>query len=343
MSPDIEWRVGEDTDQEILTQTTTRPGRGQRLAWIIVITLGLGLGIFYHMLPVPIEPPVATATPTPAPAPTLPPPIDLLTASIGREAQALAHGDRQMFMALQDPADERWQQEQSDAFESWGTPVDGSLYTIVNSGTLTDDRAWAEVIQYRNAEYFRELRFYQLAPDRLSWLRMRPVQDQDFWGPISADNNSTEHFTIVARERDTFEAWWAARQFEQLYAEACNAMACWGVQPSQRYFTLALLPEYAYPSMQTDESAQRVTVTLPSPHIMGIYEQDPRSNDLGHDQRIVSYFDQFVFPWMIYNTSGGFARWSKNRDGLILVSAISNWTEAQLGHPRGNDFVGKIG
>ncbi len=337
MSPDIEWRIGEEANQEILARVTTKPRRtgAQRLVLIVMVAVGIGLGIAYHSIPEPIAPsPPAAEQLTPTPAPTLSPPLELLPDSITREARALAMGDQQMFAALQDQADQSWLREQLAAFETWGSP--SSNYTIAISGTLPNDRAWAEVIQYRNGQYFRQLRFYRLAQNRLFWLRTRPVLDMHFWGRISAEVNSTEHFAIVASERDAFEAWGMARQFEQLYAEACNGLGCWSLQPDGQFFTLVMAPEIEHASVAADDTVQHVTVTLPSPLIMGVYQPGPNYPDLGHDDRIVNYFDRFVYPWMVYTTTGGFARWSKSRDGLILVWAISNWAETRLGRAPGD-------
>ncbi len=340
MSPDIEWRIGEEADQEILARVTTKPRRAgaQRLVLIVMAAVGIGLGIAYRSIPEPSAPsPPAAEQLTPTPSPTLPPPLELLPDSIAREARALSMGDQQMFAALQDQVDQSWLREQLAAFEPWGIPPFGvALYTIAFSDTLPDDRAWAEVIQYRNGQYFRELRFYRLAQNRLFWLRTRPAQDADFWGPVTSNANSTEHFVVVTSARDAFEAWWMARQFEQLYAAACNALGCWSVQPTDRYFTLAMLPAVDRASLHADDSAQHITVTLPSPHLMGVYQPGPNYSDLGHDDRIVNYFDRFVYPWMVYTTTGGFERWSRSRDGLILVWAISNWAETRLGRAPGD-------
>ncbi len=347
MRPDIEWRVGEDAEQETVVKTSAgRRARRSFVALALAIGLGVALGIIYRSIP---EPPAQPIGPLPAPTLFVAPRATVpLSDTIAREVDALARGDRKKFMALQDPTDERWQQEQSNTFESWGTPSSADpLYTIVASGTLSNDRAWAEVLQYRNGQYYRELRFYRLSNNLLFWLRTRPVLEADFWGQPSSGIDPTEHFSIVTTDRNTFEARWVARQFEQLYAQACNALGCWGVQPADRYFTLAMLPEYSHPSMYTDASARHVTVTLPSP--MGIYQPGPRTTaDLGYDKRVVSYFDQFVYPWMVYNTSGGFERWSKNRNGLILVWAISDWVQLRLGRaprpalPRSADIANRL-
>ncbi len=335
MSPDIEWRVGEDAEQEIIARTS-RVRRSRRSLWAVIIAIGLGvsLGVIYRSIPEPPPKPIAPtlapmlpASPTSEPRPTVP-----LSNTIAREAEALARGDRQKFKALQDPVDRGWVQKQLATFESWGTPPPGEpLYTIAASETLPNERAWAEVIQYRNGQFFRQLRFYRLAENRSGWLRTPPLSDAAIWGSAPVVANPTEHFVVVSAERDTFAAWEMARQFEQLYAAACNALGCWSMQPASRYFTLAMMPDVHYASLHTDDHAQHVTVTLPSPLILGLYQSSAQNPDIEPDDRIASYFDQFVYPWMVYTLSGGFERWSRDRQGLVLVWAIGDWGQERLG------------
>jgi hypothetical protein len=175
------------------------------------------------------------------------------------------------------------------------------------------------------------MRFYRLAENRSSWLRSPPLADAAAWGTAPVNADPTEHFVVVSAERDTFAAWEMARQFEQLYADACNALGCWSAQPVGRYFTLAMTPDVTHASLYTDDRVQHVTVTLPSPLILGIYQPRVQNPDAGPDDRITAYFDRFVYPWMVYVMSGGFERWSKNRDGLILVWAIGDWAQERLG------------
>ena len=243
-------------------------------------------------------------------------------------------------MALQDSTDRSWPREQAALIsQPWDLPVPDQLfYTIVSTGTLSGNRAWAEVAQYRAGQYFRELRFYRFAPQQSRWLRTRPGNDAAVWGQMPVVANPTEHFVVLSDEREVFDAWEIARQLEQQYAAACHAIGCWGISfggthASDRYFTLALLPTYTHPSMHTDDMASHVTVTLPSPLIMGLYQADVRLPDLSPDERLNSYFDQLIYPWLIYNVSGGYERWSKSRAGLILVWAISNWGQLRQGRP----------
>ena len=66
MSPDIEWHVGEDAEQETIARTSDpHPSRRGRWAVLIAIGLGVGLGLLYRSIP---EPPAKPIAPTPAPA-----------------------------------------------------------------------------------------------------------------------------------------------------------------------------------------------------------------------------------------------------------------------------------
>ncbi len=71
MSPDIEWHIGEESDQETVVKTQSRPpSRWHKLALLMVVVLGAGLGLTYVSIPEPPPPPPAA---TPFPTVTLSP------------------------------------------------------------------------------------------------------------------------------------------------------------------------------------------------------------------------------------------------------------------------------
>src|SRR5512139_3472080 len=103
MSPDIEWRVGEEADEETIVQITTRKrSRWRKPIALTAAALGIGLGALYVSIP---EPPRPFATPTPiaTPLPLAPP----LEQTIDRETRALSNGDMRTLMGLLDPDDYR--------------------------------------------------------------------------------------------------------------------------------------------------------------------------------------------------------------------------------------------
>src|SRR5512143_572690 len=66
MSPDIEWRVGEDAEQEIVARISSAR-RSRRSLWILIIVIGLGVGLgwLYRSIPEPASRPSApTFVPT---------------------------------------------------------------------------------------------------------------------------------------------------------------------------------------------------------------------------------------------------------------------------------------
>ncbi len=68
MSPDIEWRVGEDAEQETIVKTPQRkPPRRRALAIIIAVGLGVALGVVYRSIPEPAPRPAPAVSPEPAP------------------------------------------------------------------------------------------------------------------------------------------------------------------------------------------------------------------------------------------------------------------------------------
>ena len=64
MSPDIEWHVGEDAEQETIARTSV-PRRSRRSRWAVLIAIGLGvgLGLVYRSIPEPPAKPIEPRRP----------------------------------------------------------------------------------------------------------------------------------------------------------------------------------------------------------------------------------------------------------------------------------------
>ena len=188
MSPDIEWRVGDDAEQETIAQVTSdRPSRWRRPIVLIAAALGLGLGALYTSIPEPPQPiaPPPPPAPTATPFRTPVPPAPDLAEAIDREARALASGDMPAFIGLLDPDEYDWRQEQISLFTPWGPPNGGAppsndeFYRILDTGRIDAGHAWADVIQAREGKFFRETRLYRLLDGE--WLRT-PTSDPAWWG-----------------------------------------------------------------------------------------------------------------------------------------------------------------
>ncbi len=316
MGPEFEWHVGDEIDQRaVLKAPPPHPrSRWQKIGVALAIFLGVGLGVIYVTIPEPSKRPIST----PLPAPTTPPPRTLtpLEATIDREAQALATFDLKTFVAIQDPDDPWWHKQR---FQNgyWEKPKFGPVYTIVNSGTLTLNRAWADVVQYRNGQYFRETRFYRQRGNQ--WIRARPFSD--FWSG-ELQTIRTEHFDLVFHEQDTPFVKMVADQFEQIYALTCADLGCPvnrdGSLPRTITMTLVFQPSTARLAMDWNSK----TFILPSPRIQGLYFMDLYSSLLGDNMSLLGMAYSDVPQLIARMVSGGDARWSKYRNGDLFVRTI---------------------
>ena len=342
MSPDIEWHIGDGSEQETIVKTQSKPPSRLRKFLIgVMIVLGVGLSVIYSRRPESPQLAQPTAVPTDTPEP-LPP----LAPAIEREARALASGDMDTFLAMQDPADTQWRQDRLTAFSVWGTPRnDTELFTILDSGIIQPNRAWADVIQYRDGQYFREMRFYRVDND--DWVRTQPDLSDSFWG--DEQTAQTAHFDLVYREHDADQARFVADQLEASYTHVCDELGCPEDPAAPRLLKLVMLPEFdnlipgrrqgfgqGYGGQGFSRGfglgmGQYFTVTLPSPSLAGLYYRTLDTGEPGQNAQIDSYFNRFILSQIMYLASGGFDRWGSNRDGFTFVTAVSNWERTRRG------------
>ena len=332
MSPDIEWQVGEGAEREMIVRTPQRkPPRWRGLALLLVVAIGIGLGLAYRSIP---EPPTPTLRPTSILPATLTPflvrtPTHLPSVddTIEREAQALARGDLQQFMQLQDSGDQEWlnQQSATDVFNAWGVPQTDAVYTVVESGTLSYDRVWADVIQFRNGLRFRETRFYRRQNNQ--WVRTRPVRDEAFWGDWQM--TTVGHFTVFYRTRDAFLTPLIALRLEEAYQRICRELRC-----AENSDPVVAQPVNYRVSLSAGiwTTGPEVDLALPSPHIAGLYLPDS-DTDLS-DQ--TDLFDQMIYRFLVNDLVGRIAHSyfpssSHTTSAALWAHAVSNWELARLG------------
>jgi len=335
MSPDIEWHISEESDQETIIKTTPRgPPPWRWLAIGFVMILGIGLGVFYHSIPGPPKPPTPISRLTPTalpPTPTLTP----LEAAIDREAQALATFDLKTFVAMQDPNDPWWHQYR---FQSgyWEQPEFGPLYTIVDSGTLASNRAWADIIQYRNGQYFRETRFYRSQSNQ--WMRTRPFLDLWSGKPQTV---RTTHFDLVFHAPDAPLVKIITDQFEQAYTQTCADLGCPvdrdGSLPRAMTMTLIFRPD----AEQIDMDWESNTFSLPSPRVLGLYFLDLHGSVLGDNTSVTGIAYGLVPMVVAHIASGGEERWLSSRNGDLFVVNIGYWERLRL-NMAGTDFPDEV-
>jgi hypothetical protein len=314
--PDIEWHITDETGPETVIKTPqTQPPRWRLPAVILMIGLGIGLGLAYHSIP---EPPLPRPTAVPPPHLTTLPRVE---DTIEREAQALAHGDLRAFMRVQDSADQEWLDRQSsnNVFNAWGMPQTGAIYTIVESGTLPDNRVWADVVQFRDGRRFRETRFYRQQNNQ--WVRTRPVTDEAFWG--SWQTKKMGHFSMTFRTRDVVLAPLILLRLEYAYQRICRDLRCVEhsdpVIASQFNYRVTL-------SGGIQAADQEIDLVLPSPRIAGLYL--PGSDVELSDQGMY----RFLTTDLIERIAGSYYQYpSWTARSALWAANLSGWELARLG------------
>ncbi len=334
MSPDIEWHVGEDAEQETIIKTPPRePLRWRIPAILSAIGLGLALGIAYRSIPEPAPQPtpIATVEPTVPPRVSDSPAVD----TIERESLALADGDLATFMALQDVTDTTWRQTQLGLFRSWGKPTNGPLYTIVESGTLPADRLWVDVIQFRADQYFRQTRFYQFKDQR--WQRIAPVSDTAFWG--AERSIETPHFRLTLRSQDARLAADLAQRYEAIYVRACSDLNCRDLKalPDERKLRLILQPAIVTPRI--DWQNDQLHYTLSSPRLSGLYLSTHQGDSPGQDRSLNAAVIESIVYYVARTDASQLATWPIDTTGQQFLDIIAQWESLRLLGQAGRQIV----
>lgn len=330
MSPDIEWHVEDEAGKETIAKTP--PPRSSSRGWkaliVLIVVAAIGLGIVYSSIPEPAPRPTSAPSPTPHPTSARPAVPAKLYETINREAQALADGDLKTFLSLQDQSDGRWFQAQSKAFQAWGRPLTGvgPVYTVLESGTLSSDQAWADVIQFRNGHSFRETRFYRQVNGQ--WLRTQ--SDLAFWRE-PYQSFQTKHFEVSYPAEDNALIQMVAHRFESAYDQVCADLDCPGDLAPIR---LMIYTDGGQPHWS---GLDRVyTIDMLSPRIGGMYDTADDETARRLDDPVTQAAYQSLISILVQITSGGFA-WMPSdptHGGTFFTSAIMDWENNRvLGHP----------
>ncbi len=262
MSPDIDWQVGEDKDQEIIHAPAPLRSRQSWIAIVIVVILGAGLGMAYRSLPEPPPRPSPVFSPMQETASARPAIPAALFQTIDREAQALADGDFETYRAIHPPTD-------ADILLlamghtspiAWGRPGnDDPLYEIVDFKFLNESQAWADIRQFRNGCYFRVTRFYRRFNDRWqSTSRFAIGSGQD-------ETLQTPHFDVVYSVGDHDVLSPTLKQMEEDYQSLCHDLGCTTLG-HELTFTVRM----THANVPFVYSAN--TIWMPSPRVAGYYE-----------------------------------------------------------------------
>ncbi len=352
MSPDIEWRVGDDNagQETIVRIKPPAPPRWHRLALLAVVSLGVGLGVTYASIPEPPRPPL-TPTPRPTaivvPRPTLPPVLSAslqatsLEAAIERDALTLAdHAGENNFdlrlTGLDTIADEDRASSYYDLLSAsgrWGRDGDPS-FKIDATGMLPDGTTWVEIQQARHGVNFRQTRFYRLDDQR--WQMRLP--SRTFWGghfraintlSLSPTLNSPLiSFEMVYPLEDETLIPLVADRFSRAFKYLCIELGCpikdspslaWG-QPIALTVSIRATAPYA-----VRDTGHTVSVTIPSPRVTGYYEVPETQGDPIESMA----FDSLLAP-AARLAAGYAAHWPDDDHGALLLNAIIDWLRVRV-------------
>ncbi len=342
MSPDIEWHVGEDNDQETIARVgSPAPPRWHRLALLVVVMLGVGLGVTYASIPEPPKPP-PTPTPRPTvtvvPPPTLPP---ILSASLGntslesaieRDALALANraGEENfdLDLALDNSAAEAyagWYYPLLTAGGNWGR----EMYTIEQSGTLRNGLVWVDVRQFRRSNFFRQTRFYR----QIDGLWQMVLPERGLWsGELAITDISSPYLPlqVVAPIEDTPYLDAVSQRFERTWTELCTQVDCplrytprlpW---PQAITLTLVIRPG-PWRVYSVNGDADTLMVQLPSPRVTGVYDYPGNTGDPIGSMAL----DSLLWP-MLHIASGDAERWARDDGGRLFLDAVDEWQRGRI-------------
>ncbi len=210
-----------------------------------------------------------------------------LRSTILLEAQALARGDREIFLGLQDPQDEKWRRAQSDLLDiarQADIPADQVEITALG---VEGDWAWAEVRAPRLAEgIFRmgdapnageeiqleQVQFYRRVENR--WVHVAPSPDfLAYWGETATLEAPYLQVEFPERDRPQVEAWLAALG---PYAQGvCLDLGC----PPEMKLTVVLSPTISLEESFQMLNPDMIRLILPSPHAIGIRQDHLHSEE----------------------------------------------------------------
>jgi len=182
-----------------------------------------------------------------------------IQAVINLETKALRTGDKEIFMALQDPEDRDWRDDQERRFDLWEQmPDDARLPGVpqITDLQLWDDTAWVQVTTEMRGQAYKRVKFYRLVDGR--WRHTGP--DERYLG--EKREKETEHFRFVYRERDEATVAGLAEEMEDLVEQICHDFQLHSEDIPRMIITVGLYEGFEFSAY----SPQVISIQVPSPH-----------------------------------------------------------------------------
>ena len=323
MSPDIEWRIEDDGGQHTVSSPPPRLARPRRWAFAAIIVTGmvcfyLGVYVAQPGQPAPTPAPIVITRLFTQPAAITP---ESLTEALSRDAAAL--DPRSLIMtstAHLDAVYAAWYRSLLQVY----SPIEPA-YTVIQSGTLTNNTIWLDLTQAVADGSFRSTRFYRQQDNRWTWTLPDPsfwsgaeetlVFDQDWWGMPLKVNYPIEDRALIGE---------TVARIQQVHAQLCAEIRCSGSTP----FTLTVVIRPMLQRHSVLARAAELTLTLPSPRILGLSQIYTMNVPPGDPITTVAY-DSLIAP-LYCSAAGGSERWSAGRDGEIFLQALIDWKHDEV-------------
>lgn len=250
MSTDLEWHFGDGLPEEAPAEGQPQPRPWRRwLIWIVVLLLSSGAAYaWWHQRQQALDRAEARVR------------------QVARlELRALAEGDVELFLSLQDGADDAWRQAQATYAKTLALPLPlqgiTATETSVESARVVGSRARVQMghtaaLSNGRVATFRAVRFYRLAsPGR--WVHTKA--DPDYGGQRTSFVE--DHVQVEVLERDADWIGPTVAALEALTSDYCDLAPCQGMLP--------LLLDVGAP---LDEAATPGDAVLPAPYLVGAPE-----------------------------------------------------------------------
>ncbi len=197
------------------------------------------------------------------------------------------------------------------------------MYHVDQTRTLPNGIVAVDLRQARHNDYFRQARFYRRQDHRWEWT----TPDRTFWSGAFAlaSTGNTQPlypFTIVYPIEDEPVITAVFDRFTRAYLNLCVRLNCSHPNAPNRAWSrgLTLTVVIQTDAWQIHDVSERdgiITITMPSPRVLGYYENP---NGPGDPIAAIAY-DTLLDP-VARAASGDYARWSNDRGGELFLRVI---------------------
>ncbi len=256
------------------------------------------------------------------------------------ELRALAEGDAELFLSLQDPADRSWKESQEAYLDTRGCPLPlqdltSPISTTVEGAHIVGERARVEIVYTATLAsgeegVFRAVRFYRYTSDG-RWLHTK--MDPDSGGDDVVFISEDLEITVFANDPIRMDA--LARRLSDLPYRFCSLVPCrrcslFGIDSSSNPEKARSLPAVVgfdttlsvSLAANLEEAAEHSDATLPASFLVGA-----PANGAAQEAWEAS-LGQFLVDYLIDREID--TRPADQRGGALVEERLRAWTKAEL-------------